>query len=210
MGAAKPAPARPCATPAPPYPCTTTHALLRALHDHEWGEPFTDSAILFEYLVLHSFQIGFNFPVILTYREALRELLAGFDPARIAQFGEAETEAILTDPRMLRSPRKLAATVQNARAWLRLRAEVGGEAGLLKFFYAYVGGQSLDNQRATLDVPIATPASAALSRDLKCYGFQQLGPAACYALLQTAGLVNDHLLACPRHAICAALAENGG
>ncbi|MGI4744335.1 MAG: DNA-3-methyladenine glycosylase I [Janthinobacterium lividum] len=198
------------AAPAPPYPCTTTNALLRAFHDHEWGEPVTDPAILFEYLVLHSFQIGFNFPVILKYREALRELLAGFDPARIAQFGTAEITALLAHPRMLRSPRKLAATVQNAQAWLRLREEVGGEAGLLAFFCAYVGGRPLDSQRTAPDAPVSTPSSAALSRDLKRHGFQQLGPAACYALLQTAGLVNDHLLTCPRHAICAALAESGG
>lgn len=184
--------------------------LLRAFHDYEWGEPVTDAAILFEYLVLHSFQIGFNFPVILKYREAMRELLAGFDPARIAQFGEAETAALLAHPRMLRSPRKLAATVQNAQAWLRLREGVGSEAGLLRFFYAYVGSQPLDNQRTVPEAPVSTPASVALSRDLKRQGFQQLGPAACYALLQTAGLVNDHLLTCPRHAACAALAASRG
>jgi DNA-3-methyladenine glycosylase I len=181
--------------------------LLRAFHDHEWGEPVQEADILFEYLILHTFQLGFNFPVVLKYREVMRELLAGFEPARLARLGEAEITALLANPRMLRSRRKLEAAIQNAQAWLRLRQEVGGsEANVLAFFYAYVGGAPLDGRRAaTNSLPVSTPASVALSRDLKRRGFAQLGPANCYALLQTAGLVNDHLLSCPRHAACAQL-----
>jgi DNA-3-methyladenine glycosylase I len=112
--------------------------LLRAFHDHEWGEPVQEANILFEYLILHTFQLGFNFPVVLKYREVMRELLAGFEPARLARFGEAEITALLTNPRMLRSRRKLEAAIQNAQAWLRLRQEVGGsEANVLAFVYAY-------------------------------------------------------------------------
>lgn len=179
--------------------------LLRAFHDHEWGEPVQEADILFEYLILHTFQLGFNFPVVLKYREAMRELLAGFEPARLAQFGGAEITALLANPRMLRSRRKLEAAIQNAQAWLRLRQEMGGsEASLLAFFYAYVGGAPIDGRReANNPPPLSTPASVALSLALKRRGFAQLGPANCYALLQTAGLVNDHLLSCPRHAACA-------
>ena len=197
-------PARPLPGPAC-CPWASNSELLRAFHDHEWGEPVAEAAILFEYLVLHSFQIGFNFPVILRYRETFRELLAGFDPARLARFGEAELAALLRQPRMLRSPRKLAATVQNAQAWLRLREGVGGDERLPAFFYAYVGGQPLDGRRrAPGPAPLSTPASIAMSQDLKRRGFTQLGPVACHNLLQTAGLVNNHLLSCPRHADCAA------
>ena len=180
-------------------------ALLRAFHDHEWGELVTEAAILFEYLVLHTFQIGFNLPVVLKYREAFRELLLGFDPARLARLDAAALAALLANPRMLRNRRKLEATVQNAQAWLRLRQEVGGDEQLLAYFYAYVGGRPLNSQRAS-PPPLATPLSEALSRDLKRRGFSQTGPATCYAILQTAGLINDHLVVCPAHARCVALA----
>ena len=115
---------------------------------------------------------------------------------------EVIAESSLTDE----SRRKLAATVQNAQAWLRLRQEVGGEAGLLPFFYAYVGGRPLDGRRsATNPAPPFTPESTALSQDLKRRGFVMTGPVSCYNLLQTAGLVNDHWLSCPRHVECAAM-----
>ncbi|UOQ74495.1 DNA-3-methyladenine glycosylase I [Hymenobacter cellulosilyticus] len=181
--------------------------LLGDFHDHEWGEPVAEASILFEYLVLHTFQLGFDFPVVLKRREGFRELLANFEPERIARFTEDDIAEMLLNPRILRNRRKLEATVQNAQAWLRLRAEVGGEAGLLPFFYQYVGGRPVDNRRsATNPVPLTTPASEAMSKDLKRRGFVMTGPMTCYNILQTAGLVNDHLLSCPRHAECAALA----
>lgn len=180
--------------------------LLRDFHDHEWGEPVAEASILFEYLVLHTFQLGFDFPVVLKRREGFRELLANFDSERLARFGEADIAELLLNPRILRNRRKLEATVQNAQAWLRLRQQVGGDAGLLPFFYAYVGGQTVDNRRSAANpVPLSTPASEAMSQDLKRRGFVMTGPMTCYNMLQTAGLVNDHLLTCPRHAECAAL-----
>lgn len=182
--------------------------LLQAFHDHEWGEPVTEPGILFEYLVLHSFQIGFDFPVVLSRREAFRECLAGFDPARLARFKEAEINELLENPRIIRNRRKLEATVQNARAWLRLQQELGGEAQLLPFFYAFVGGQPLDTQRQlATPAPGSTPASVAMSKELKRRGFAMTGPVTCYSIMQTAGLVNDHLVACPHHRKCQALAS---
>lgn len=181
--------------------------LLGAFHDHEWGESVAEAGILFEYLVLHTFQLGFDFPVVLKRREGFRELLAGFDPERIARFTDDDVAELLLNPRIIRNRRKLEGTVQNAQAWLRLRQEVGGEAGLLPFFYQYVGGHPVDNRRsATNPVPLTTPQSEAMSQDLKRRGFVMTGPMTCYNILQTAGLLNDHLLSCPRHAECAALA----
>lgn len=187
---------------------TAQGALLQAFHDHEWGEPVAEPSILFEYLVLHSFQIGFDFPVVLSRREAFRELLAGFDPDKLARFDEDDIAELLLNPRILRNRRKLEATVQNAQAWLRLREGVGGEAHILPFFYGFVGGRPLDNQRgADNPVPLSTPASEAMSKELKRRGFAMTGPVTCYNLMQTAGLVNDHLLGCPRHAECATLSR---
>lgn len=194
--------------PAPPCHWMQQNELLQSFHDHEWGEPVSDPDILFEYLVLHTFQLGFDFPVVLRRREAFRELLAGFDPERLARFGEAEVAELMQNPRIIRNRRKLEATIQNARAWLQLRQEVGGPDGLLSFFYAFVGGRPLDAQRSPDNLPPAsTPASGALSQELKRRGFVMTGPVACYNIMQTAGLVNDHLTACPRHAECRALAE---
>lgn len=189
-------------------PWANHNELLRDFHDHEWGEPVAEAGILFEYLVLHTFQLGFDFPVVLKRREGFRELLAGFDPEQLARFDEDDIAELLLNPRILRNRRKLEATVQNAQAWLRLRQQVGGDDALLSFFYQYVGGQTIDNHRsATNPVPLSTPQSEAMSKDLKKRGFVMTGPATCYNILQTAGLVNDHLLGCPRHAECASLAE---
>ncbi|UOQ67594.1 DNA-3-methyladenine glycosylase I [Hymenobacter volaticus] len=196
--------------PTPPdgrCPWADHNDLLRDFHDHEWGEPVAEAGILFEYLVLHTFQLGFDFPVVLKRREGFRELLANFDPERLARFGEDDIAELLLNPRILRNRRKLEATVLNAQAWLRLRQQVGGDDELLAFFYQYVGGQTLDNQRSATDpIPLSTPQSEAMSKDLKKRGFVMTGPVTCYNILQTAGLVNDHLLSCPRHAECAALA----
>jgi DNA-3-methyladenine glycosylase I len=181
--------------------------LLQAFHDHEWGEPVIEPGILFEYLVLHSFQIGFDFPVVLGRREAFREYLAGFDPNQIAQFGEAEIEELLLNPRIIRNRRKLEATVQNARAWLQLQRELGGEDQLLPFFYAFVGGQPFDTQRRPgSSAPSTTPASVTMSKELKRRGFAMTGPVTCHNIMQTAGLLNDHLLSCPQHEKCRLLA----
>ena len=193
---------------APDGRCPWAHqsALLGAFHDHEWGEPVAEPEILFEYLVLHTFQLGFDFPVVLKRREGFRELLAGFDPDRLARWNEDDISEVLSNPRILRNRRKLAATVLNAQAWLRLRQEVGNE-GILPFFAAFVGGRTVDGQRSAANpVPLSTPASAALSQELKRRGFVMTGPVTCYNILQTAGFVNDHWLTCPRHAECAALA----
>jgi DNA-3-methyladenine glycosylase I len=189
-------------------PWSARSELLRAFHDYEWGEPVADAGILFEYLVLHTFQLGFDFPVVLKRREGFRELLAGFVPERLARWDEDDIAEVMLNPR---NRRKLEATVRNAQAWLRLRAEVGGEAGLLPFFYGYVGGRTVDGQRSEANPPpLSTPESAAMSQDLKRRGFVMTGPVTCYNILQTAGLVNDHWVSCYRHAECAALALEQG
>jgi len=181
----------------------------RAFHDHEWGEPVEDAGILFEYLTLHQFTAGLPFEWTLRRREAFRDALCNFDPARLARLTDDEAEEFLRNPRVIRNRRKIEVVRLNAQAWLRLRAELGGtDAAVLRWFYGFVGGRPRRHLWATAaDVPATSPEATALSQELKRRGFGLLGPVGCYALLQTAGLVNDHLTGCPRHAECAALAR---
>ena len=180
---------------------------LRDFHDQEWGDPIADAEVLFEYVVLYTFQVGIGLRVVLPKREDFRELLANFEAVRLARFTEYQVEELLTNPRIIRNRRKLEAVVQNAQAWLRLLAAEGGEAGLLAFFYGFVGGRPVDSQRADGQAPpLYTPAAEAMSKELKRRGFALLGPATCYGLMQAAGLVNDHAVECPRHGECRRLA----
>ncbi|GAB3642602.1 DNA-3-methyladenine glycosylase I [Spirosoma arcticum] len=184
-------------------------ALLRDFHDHEWGEPVTDTDVLFEYIVLHGFGVGIGMNLVLQKREHFREELAGFDPDRLAHFGPARIDELLENTRLIRNQRKMEAAVTNARAWLRLRDELGGNGQLLAFFYTFVNGTPLDNQRPDGDPPpLSTPASDAMSQALKKRGFALMGPATCYGLMQTAGLINDHAVSCFRHRHCLDLARN--
>ena len=178
---------------------------LRDFHDQEWGDPIDDADVLFEYVVLYTFQVGIGLRIVLPKWEAMRELLAGLDPGRLARFSAYQIDQLLDDPRIIRNRRKVEAAVQNAGAWLQLLTAEGGAAGLLRFFYGFVGGQPVDSQRLDNEAPpLHTPAAEALSKELKRRGFALLGPATCYALMQAAGLVNDHAVECPRHGACKA------
>ncbi|WP_310392964.1 DNA-3-methyladenine glycosylase I [Hymenobacter sp.] len=181
---------------------------LRDFHDQEWGDPVADADVLFEYVALYTFQVGVGLRVVLPKREQFREVLAGFDPARLARFTPYQVDVLLDDPRIIRNRRKLEAVVQNASAWLGLLAAEGGEAGVLKFFYGFVSGRPVDSQRPDGQAPpLHTPAAEALSQELKRRGFALLGPATCYGLMQAAGLVNDHAVTCYRHGECQQLGQ---
>ena len=182
---------------------------LRDFHDHEWGEPVTDADVLFEYVVLYGFSVGIGMNLVLQKREHFRGELAGFDPDRLAHVGPARIGELLENTRLIRNRRKMEAAVTNAQAWLRLRDELGGNEPLVAFFYAFVNGTPVDTQRADNDPPpLSTPASEAMSQALKKRGFALMGPATCYGLMQTAGLVNDHAITCFRHRHCLDLAQN--
>lgn len=184
-------------------------ALLRDFHDHEWGEPVTDADILFEYVVLYGFGVGIGMNLVLQKREHFREELVGFDPDRLARIGPNRIDELLENTRLIRNRRKMEAAVTNAQAWLRLRDELGGNEQLVAFFYTFVNGIPLDNQRPDGDPPpLSTPVSEAMSQTLKKRGFALMGPATCYGLMQTAGLVNDHAVNCFRHHHCLDLVRN--
>jgi len=174
-----------------------------AYHDTEWGVPEYDSRALWEKLVLDGFQAGLSWITILRKRENFRRAFAGFDPTQIARWDEAEVERLLTDPGIVRSRAKIEATIGNARAWETIEER----QGFADFLWSYTGGRPIQNRFASMaEVPAETDLSRRLSKELRARGFRFCGPVISYAFMQAVGMVNDHLVTCPRHAQVAALA----
>lgn len=166
-------------------------------HDMEWGVPEHDDHRLFEFLILEGAQAGLSWITVLRKRENYRRAMDGFDPERMARYDERKMTALLSDVGLIRNRRKMEAAVHNARAWLALRE--GGET-LDQVLWQYVEGEPVTHHyRSHAAVPATTPISEAMSRDLKKRGFRFVGPTIMYAFMQAAGLVNDHLVTCPRH-----------
>lgn len=167
-----------------------------AYHDQEWGVPESDSRALWEKLVLDGFQAGLSWITILRKRDAFRAAFQGFDPARIAGWGEADVARLLADPGIVRSRAKIEATIGNARAWLAIEARDGFD----RFLWRHVDGAPLQNHfRSMAEVPAQTPLSERISKDLKQAGFRFTGPTITYAFMQAVGMVNDHVVTCHRH-----------
>ncbi|MEM1106088.1 MAG: DNA-3-methyladenine glycosylase I [Pseudomonadota bacterium] len=172
-------------------------ALYRAYHDTEWGVPERNGRALWEKLMLDGMQAGLAWITILRKRETMRAAFEGFEPARLATWGEPEIVAALENPGVIRSRAKISALVGNARAFLQMEAD-GTPFG--PYCWAWVGGAPVVNQwRASHEAPASTPLSTEISKDLKRRGFKFVGPTIVYAWMQAVGLVNDHQTACPRH-----------
>ena len=175
--------------------------LYVAYHDTEWGRPEASSRALWEKLILDGFQAGLAWITILRKRDGFRRAFEGFDPVRIATWGEAEVARLLADPGIVRSRAKIEATIGNARAWERIEAREGFD----RFLWQFVDGRPVQNRFAAMaEVPAETPASRAMSKALRAEGFRFCGPVIVYAFMQATGMVNDHLAGCPAHAACAA------
>lgn len=175
-------------------PWCGTDPLYVAYHDTEWGVPERDGRALWEKLVLDGFQAGLAWITILRKRDAFRAAFDGFHPEIIARWGEADVARLLADPGIVRHRGKIEATIGNARAYLQI-------PDFADFVWRYVDGEPLQTDRATMaEVPAATPLSTRLSRDLQQAGFRFCGPTITYAWMQATGVVNDHLVTCPRHA----------
>jgi DNA-3-methyladenine glycosylase I len=171
--------------------------LYVAYHDKEWGVPLHDDLKLFELLILEGAQAGLAWITILRKRENYRAAFDGFDPDKVARYGKRKIESLLKDPGIVRNRAKVAGTVQNARAFAAVREEFGT---FDRHLWSFVGGQPQENLRASMkDVPPETDESRAMSKDLKKRGFTFVGPTICYAFMQAAGLVNDHVATCFRH-----------
>jgi DNA-3-methyladenine glycosylase I len=177
--------------------------LYRAYHDREWGVPLHDDRRLFELLCLEGAQAGLAWITILRKRTGYRRAFDRFDPKKMAGYGTAKVRSLLADPGIVRNRLKVRATIQNARAFLALRLELGS---FDRFVWGFVEGAPRTNGWKSLkEVPPRTPESDALSRALRQRGFTFVGSTICYAFMQSAGLVNDHTTDCFRHAEVARL-----
>ncbi len=175
-----------------------------AYHDEEWGVPKADDRALFEKLLLEGFQAGLAWITILRKRARFREVFDGFDPQEIAAYGPRRIEALMADAGIVRNRAKIEAAVVNARAYLDMRADTT----LTAFLWDFVDGQPVQNRfRRMADVPAETPVSRAMAKALKSRGFRFCGPTTVYAFMQSVGMVNDHVVDCPRHQACAGLAR---
>ena len=171
--------------------------LYRAYHDAEWGVPLRDDRALFELLILEGAQAGLSWATILKKRENYRRAFDAFDPALIARYGDEKVAALLADPGIVRNRAKVAAAIHNAQAYLALTAD--GQS-FSDFLWRFVDGVPIQNQWTSLsEVPAKTTQSDTMSKALLRAGFKFVGSTICYAFMQSAGMVNDHLTTCPRH-----------
>ena len=169
--------------------------LYVAYHDEEWGVPERDDRELFERLLLEGFQAGLAWITILRKRESFRRAFDGFDPEKIAAYGEADTARLLADPGIVRNRLKVAAAVTNARAFQTTMEEPGGFSGLV---WSFAPPPRSVRPAGHGDIPATTPESDAMSKELKRRGFRFVGSTICYAFMQSAGLVDDHVAGCFR------------
>lgn len=165
-------------------------------HDREWGVPVHDDQKHFEFLTLEGAQAGLSWSTILRKRDGYRRAFADFDPAKVARFTPARIEKLLLDPGIIRNRAKVECAVSNARQFLKLVDEVGS---FDDYIWSFVGGKPIVNRwKKSGEIPATSKESDALAADLKKRGFKFVGSTVMYAHLQAAGLINDHLVACPR------------
>ena len=171
--------------------------LYEAYHDTEWGVPEYDSRALWEKLVLDGFQAGLAWITILRKRDAFRAAFDGFDPEKVALYGEADRARLMADAGIVRSNAKIDAAIGSARIYLAMRDN--GE-DFSKFCWDFVGGKPVQTECVSIgDVPAQTPLAVEVSKALKAKGFKFVGPVIVYAWMQAVGMVNDHLTCCFRH-----------
>ncbi|MCA1659701.1 MAG: DNA-3-methyladenine glycosylase I [Verrucomicrobiaceae bacterium] len=167
-------------------------------HDEEWGVPVHDDRKLFEFLILEGAQAGLSWTTILKKRENYRRAFHNFRPEKIARYGARDVKRLLSDAGIVRNHLKIAPAITNAKMFLSVREEFGS---FDPYLWSFVSGRPIQNRwRKMANVPARTPESDAMSRDLLKRGFKFVGSTICYALMQATGMVNDHLVTCPRHA----------
>ena len=185
-------------TSLPRCPWANGSALYTAYHDDEWGVPVHDDRVFFEFLILEGAQAGLSWSTILNKRDGYRSAFSDFDPARVARFDAKTIARLIANPEIVRNRLKIQSAVNNAKAFLEVQREFGS---FDRYVWTFVGGKPVLNRRRTLGtVPARTARSDALSADLQERGFRFVGSTIMYAFMQATGLVNDHLVACPRWA----------
>jgi DNA-3-methyladenine glycosylase I len=174
-----------------------TEEMMIRYHDTEWGVPVHDDRLLFEYLILEGAQAGLSWSTVLKKRDNYRAAFDNFDTEKIARYGDKKVAQLLANPGIIRNRLKIAATIQNAKSFLKVREEFGSFDAYL---WRFVDGQPVINHRKSMkEVPPRTEISDAMSKDLLKRGFKFVGSTICYANMQAVGMVNDHLVTCFRH-----------
>ncbi len=171
--------------------------LYVAYHDDEWGVPVHDDRKLFEMLILEGAQAGLSWSTILKKRENYRKAFDRFDAKKMAKYDKAKVAKLLADPGIVRNRLKIAATIQNARAFLEVQKEFGS---FDRYIWQFVDGKPKKNKWKSLkEIPPKTSESDAMSKDLRKRGFSFVGSTICYAFMQAVGMVNDHVVRCFRY-----------
>ncbi len=174
-----------------------TSELAIRYHDEEWGVPVHDDRTLFEFLILGGAQAGLSWETILKKREAYRSAFDNFDAVAIARYGKRKVSQLLANPGIVRNRLKVASAVQNAKAVLGIQDEFGS---FNSYIWRFIGGEPRKNTwRAIKEIPVTTPESDSMSKDLKKRGFKFVGSTICYAFMQATGMVNDHTVDCFRY-----------
>ncbi len=178
-------------------PWSEVNELMIAYHDTEWGVPQHEDRRLFEYIVLDAFQAGLSWAIVLNKRQNFRAALGDFDPAKVARYTSRKIERLVANPGIIRNRQKIVATVSNAQAFLRIQDEFGS---FDSFIWQFSGGVPKQNKwRTERQLPARTNVSDRMSAALKERGFKFVGSTICYAFMQAAGMVNDHLVSCFRY-----------
>lgn len=173
-----------------------TDPLYIKYHDEEWGKPVHDDKVLFEFLVLESFQAGLSWLTILRKRENFRKAFANFDVKKVAKFDEQKYETLMQDTGIVRNKLKIRAAINNAQRFIEIQKEFGSYD---KYIWSFVDHKPIVNKLKTLrDIPAKTPLSDAMSKDMGKRGFKFRGSTICYAFMQAVGMVDDHLVDCWR------------
>jgi len=171
--------------------------IYEAYHDEEWGVPVRDDRLLFEMLNLEGAQAGLSWITVLKKRETYRKAFHNFDPKRIIKYTDQDVARLMADPGIVRNRLKIYAVIENARLYLEMQKQ-GASFG--EHLWSFVGNKPIQNKLESLrDAQPSTPESDAMSRDLKKRGFKFVGSTICYAFMQAVGMVNDHLVTCPRY-----------
>ena len=175
----------------------TDKPLYIKYHDEEWGVPLHDDKRLFEFLILDGFQAGLSWWLVLERRRALKEAFDNFDPVKVAKYSSEDVNRLMNAPGVIKNKAKIYSAINNSRQFLTVQAEFGSFDA---FIWQFVKGNPINNEFTTFSgVPAETAESRAMSKELKRRGFKFVGPTICYAFMQAAGLVNDHLVNCFRY-----------
>jgi len=170
---------------------------MKKYHDEEWGVPVHDDKKLFEFIILDAFQAGLSWQIILNKRENFRNAFDNFNPEIIANYDQNKIDELIRDASIIRNKLKINSTVTNAQSFIKIQKEFGT---FDKYIWGFVGGKTIVNSwKSMTDIPTSSPESDAMSKDLKKRGFKFVGTTICYAFMQAAGMVNDHLVSCFRY-----------